>query len=111
MADATPPPWMQPGAPPTHAAKDAVPQPQPMEQDDDDEDFMETKPKNKLMPNSWLHWTRTRQEGGQAGRPRPPGEGGRRRYEDEAAAAEWWVRGALEEVLKMREDGEGLHGR
>ena len=39
MADATPPPWMQPGAPPTHAAKDAVPPPQPMEQDDDDEDL------------------------------------------------------------------------
>ena len=39
MADATPPPWMQPGAPPTHAKKEAVPPPQPMEQDDDDEDL------------------------------------------------------------------------
>ena len=37
MADATPPPWMQPGAPPTHAKKDAVPPPQPMEQDDDED--------------------------------------------------------------------------
>ncbi len=37
MADATPPPWMQPGAPPTHAAKEDVPPPQPMEQDDDED--------------------------------------------------------------------------
>ena len=27
MADATPPPWMQPGAPPTHAKKEAAPPP------------------------------------------------------------------------------------
>ena len=37
MADATPPPWMQPGAPPPHAKKEAVPPPQPMEQDDDED--------------------------------------------------------------------------
>ena len=43
MADATPPPWMQPGAPPTHAKKEAVPPPQPMEQDGDDEDLYGTE--------------------------------------------------------------------
>ena len=37
MADATPPPWMEPGAPPTHAKKEAVPPPQPMDQDDDED--------------------------------------------------------------------------
>ena len=42
MADATPPPWMQPGAPALHEKKQQTappPKDDPMEQDDDDEDL------------------------------------------------------------------------